>query len=90
MYAANRIKQEELLKLCRQIENEHVKILGVVKSDNVTFEKRGIHYASVGERLERLISKHFGKKVYVTTRSLATLRRCMNEADNKSEGHHKF
>lgn len=77
MYGSNRISKSEMLELCKKIENENIRILQIVKSDTVLFEKRSIHYASVGGALEKVLSGHFGKPVYVTARSIKTLRRCL-------------
>ncbi len=77
MYGSNSITQDEMMKLCKSIENNRVKIIGVFKLDNVVFQKREIHYASVGKMLERVLSKHFKREIYVTARSVRTLRGCL-------------
>jgi len=63
-----------MLKLCKKVENRNLKILRIVRTDNIIFKKKGIHYATVGSKLEKVLSTHFGKVVYVTTRSMKTLR----------------
>jgi len=59
-------------------ESPHIRILGSVKADNILFEKRGVHYATVGARLENVLSAHFEKEVCVTVRSAGTLAKLMN------------
>jgi hypothetical protein len=44
MYKARRITKQEILKICKSIQDENLKILGVVKSDNMLFKKKKIHY----------------------------------------------
>ena len=61
VYGSKRISQKKMLELCKRIEDEDLKIIGVVKTDNVVFEKRKMHYASVSSRLERVLSDYFGK-----------------------------
>jgi uncharacterized protein (DUF1697 family) len=77
MYGSNSITQDEMIGLCKSIENNQVKILGVFKLDNIIFQKRGIHYASVGGMLERVLSKHFKRAIHVTARSVRTLEGCL-------------
>ncbi len=73
MYGNLRITKEEMIAACKQIENECIRILGSVKADNILFEKRGIHYAAVGSKLEKVLTSHFGRKIFVTVRSAGTL-----------------
>ena len=73
-YKNLRITKEEMLRLCKKIEDDDLRIIKIVKTDNIIFEKRNIHYATVGQRLEKVLSEHFGKPVYVTTRSMRTIR----------------
>jgi len=77
MYGSNRITHAEMLKLCKNIENDRVWILGLFRLDNVVFQKRGIHYASIGKMLEKVLSKHFKRPIYVTARSMRTLKECL-------------
>jgi hypothetical protein len=51
IYGRNPIDRREMLRVCRSIEDDNVRVLGLFKLDNVIFEKKGIHYASVGSRL---------------------------------------
>lgn len=74
VYKSKRISQKRMLKLCKSAEDENVKIVKIVKTDNVIFEKRAVHYATVSSRLEKVLSKHFGKPVYVTSRSMRTIQ----------------
>lgn len=74
IYRNGRITQKEMIKLCKKIETDDLKILKIVKTDNILFKKRNMHYASVGAKIEGVLSKHFGKQIYVTTRSLKTIK----------------
>ncbi|MEM3031134.1 MAG: DUF1697 domain-containing protein [Candidatus Micrarchaeia archaeon] len=74
-YRNARITQEKMFALCRKIETDNLRILKIDKTDNVVFKKRGMHYATVGSRLERVLSAYFGKPIFVTTRSMKTIRR---------------
>jgi uncharacterized protein (DUF1697 family) len=74
VYTSKRITQDKMLELCRGIEDENLRIIKIVKTDNVVFKKKKIHYATVSSRLEKVLSKHFGKSVYVTSRSMRTIR----------------
>ena len=73
-YRNLRITKDEMLRLCKKIEDNNLRIVKIVKTDNIIFEKRNMHYADVGSRLEKILSEHFGKPVYVTTRSMKTIR----------------
>jgi len=73
----NPIDRREMLRVCRSIEDDNVRVLGLFKLDNVIFEKKGIHYASVGSRLEKVLSRHFKHQIYVTVRSMRTLKGCV-------------
>jgi len=77
MYGSNRITRAEMMKLCKSIENDRVRILGLFGLDNVVFQKRGIHYASIGKMLEKVLSKRFKRSIYVTARSMRTLEGCL-------------
>ena len=74
IYKAKRISQKKMLELCKRIEDEDLRIIRVVKTDNVVFEKRKIHYAEVSSRLEKILSDYFKEKVYVTSRSMRTIK----------------
>lgn len=52
-----------MLELCKKAEDENLKILGVVRTDNILFMKKRIHYATAGARLERILSEYFGEPV---------------------------
>lgn len=74
IYKNARITQKKMLKLCKKVENRNIKILKIVKTDNVIFKKKDIHYATVGSKLEKILSSYLGKRIYVTTRSVETIR----------------
>jgi uncharacterized protein (DUF1697 family) len=74
IYKAKRISQKKMLELCKRIEDGNLRIIKVVKTDNVVFEKRKIHYAEVSLRLERILSDCFRERVYVTSRSMRTIK----------------
>jgi uncharacterized protein (DUF1697 family) len=74
IYKAKRISQKKMLELCKRIEDGNLRIIKVVKTDNVVFEKRKIHYAEISSRLEKLLSNYFKERVYVTSRSMRTVK----------------
>lgn len=69
-----RITQKKMLELCKKVENQNLKILRIVNVDNIIFKKSGVHYATVGSKLEKILSPYFGRRIYVTTRSIKTIR----------------
>jgi len=74
MFSTNRINKEKMFDLCKKIENKDIKILKIIKTDNIIFKKKNIHYAKVGSLIEKILSDYFNKKIFVTTRSLATIK----------------
>lgn len=74
MYKNARITQKEIFDLCKKVEDHNLKILKIFKTDNILFKKKDIHYATVGSKLEKVLSSYFGKPIYVTTRSMKTIR----------------
>lgn len=78
MFAENQISKGKMLELCKKVETKNIKIVQLVKTDNVIFKKRIVHYATVGSLLEKTLSKYFNKRVFVTTRSFNTLNKCLN------------
>jgi len=79
MFSNNRVTRKEILDIFKSVENENVKIIDIVKCDNIIFIKRRIHYATVGKLFEGVLSKHFKKKIYVTTRSMKTIDKCVKK-----------
>lgn len=77
MFSNNRITKEKIFGLCKKIENKDIKILKIVKADNIIFKKKHIQYAKVGSLIEKILSDYLNKKISVTTRSLTTLKRCL-------------
>lgn len=74
VYKKARTTQKQMLELCRRVDNHNIKILKIVKTDNVIFKKKGLYYATVGSKLENILSAYFGEPIYVTTRSMKTIR----------------
>jgi uncharacterized protein (DUF1697 family) len=74
IFKTRRIPQKKVLQLCKSIEDENLKIIKIVKTDNIVFEKRKIHYAEVSTRLEKILSNYLKEKVYVTSRSKRTIK----------------
>jgi uncharacterized protein (DUF1697 family) len=79
IYKSKRISQEKMMELCKSIEDEDLRMIKVVKADSIVFEKRKIHYAEVSSRLEKILSEHFKEKVYVTSRSMKTIKLLADE-----------
>jgi uncharacterized protein (DUF1697 family) len=73
-HANNRITKARMLDLCRSIESDDLKILGIVRTDNIIFKRRGMHYATVSKKLEKVLSEHSKRQIHVTSRSMRTLR----------------
>jgi uncharacterized protein (DUF1697 family) len=74
IYGSKRASQKKMLQLCKSIEDENLRIIKVVKTDNIVFEKGKIHYAEVSLRLEKILSDYFKERVYVTSRSMRTIK----------------
>ena len=74
VYKSRRISQKKMLELCKSIEDDNLRIIKVVKTDNIVFEKRNIHYATVTSKLEKVLSEYFKEKVYATSRSTKTIK----------------
>lgn len=74
MFANSRITKEEMRELCRKIENENLEMEGLYRADNIIFKKRDMHYATVGQRLEKVLSEYFDKQIHVTCRSMRTVK----------------
>ena len=81
MFAHARITKKEMQELCKQVEGENVTIEALYKADNILFKKRNMHYASVGQRLESVLSDHFDKEIHVTCRSMRTIRALIQPGD---------
>jgi hypothetical protein len=63
-----------MLNICRGVEDENLRIVGIFRADNIVFEKRRIHYGNVSLRLEKVLSDYFKENVYVTSRSMRTIK----------------
>jgi len=59
MYKNARITQKKMLDLCKKIENHDLKIEKIVKTDNIIFKKKDMYYATVGSKLESILSAYF-------------------------------
>ncbi|HEC88738.1 MAG TPA: hypothetical protein ENI52_05430 [Thermoplasmata archaeon] len=75
MYEEHRTTRKQMMELCKKIENENLKILEIINGDNIIFKKRNVHYANIDLKLEKVLTTHFGKRIYVTTRSMKTIER---------------
>ncbi len=81
-FSSMRATQDEILTLLKRAESEDLKIIGAYREDNIIFEKRNMHFATVGKVFEDILSNHFGKKIYVTTRSLKTVEGTFKKASS--------
>jgi len=79
IYGKNRITQRQLMHHLKELESDKIRILKIIKTDDIIFQKNGIHYAVIGAEIEKKLKAVFGKKVYVTTRSIPTLSRIQRE-----------
>lgn len=88
IYGKNRITQRQLMRALKQIEGDDLRILKIVKTDDIIFQKNNIQYATAGSRIEKRLKALFGKNIYVTTRSLKTIDRVQASVDKmKGLGH---
>lgn len=75
MFGKKNFTKRELYRCIKGISDEDIRIIDMYSNDNVIFEKSdNVHYASVGKKIERVLSKGFGSDFLVTTRSLGTVR----------------
>lgn len=74
MFDNARITKKKMKKLCKKIENENMEIENIYRTDNILFKKKNIHYATVGQKIEKILSEHFDKKIHVTCRSRRTVK----------------
>lgn len=75
MFGKNNFTKEELYRCIKGISDEDIRIIDMYNNDNVIFEKSdNVHYASVGKKIEKALSKRFGSDFLVTTRSLGTVK----------------
>lgn len=74
MFGNARITKNKMLDLCKDIENENIRVERIHRADNIVFKKRNVHYATVGQKLEGVLSAHFEKPIHVTTRSFKTIK----------------
>lgn len=73
MFDNARITKEKMWELCNKIENKNLEIEKIYRTDNIIFKKRKMHYATVGQKLEKILSEHFNKRIHVTCRSIRTI-----------------
>ncbi|GEM_PF-986057 len=81
MFGRNNYRKEEILECLDQIKS--FRIVGMYGNDNVIFEKEGMHYASAGKAIEDALERKFGKKFYVTTRSISTIKAIAEKFGNQ-------
>lgn len=73
MFSNARITKKKMLELCRKVEDKNVQVVDIFKTDNIIFKKRKVHYATVGQKLEEILTEHFEKPIHITTRSMSTV-----------------
>ncbi len=74
MFGSAGITKEKMRELCDQIEGDDLIVEKLYGADNVVFRKRNMHYATVGQRLEKVLEDHFDREVHVTCRSMRTVK----------------
>ncbi len=74
MFDNARITKEKMWELCEEIEDEDLEVERVYRTDNIIFRRKDMHYATVGQRLEKVLSGHFDKEIHVTCRSMRTVK----------------
>jgi len=80
MFGKNKITQRQLLRQLKDIETDDLKILSLVKTDDVLFQKRNMHYATAGSMIEKKLKQIFKKPILVTCRSTSTLTKVQTRA----------
>ncbi len=76
MFGKNNYIKEDIFDCLKQIENDDIKIIEMFGNDNVIFEKNSnIHFATVGTKIEKCLTRCFDNKFSVTTRSSTTVER---------------
>jgi len=81
MFGSNNYTKEEILDCIGEIKS--FRIVGMYGNDNLIFEKEDMHYASAGKIIEDALEGKFGKKFYVTTRSMSTIKAIAEKFGNQ-------
>lgn len=80
MFGYNNITKKELLSCLDELNNNSIRIIDIYGNDNIIFEKSDdIHFATVGSKIERILSNYFGRNIYVTTRSMDTIKNIISK-----------
>lgn len=81
MFKVRRIKAEKIFKALKRVKNKNVRFIGMYKTDNIIFVKRReVPYAAASSIIERKLSKLFKERIYVTSRSLRSVRGAIERA----------
>ena len=81
MFKARRIKGEKIFKVLKHSRTKNVRFIGMYKTDNIIFLKRKeVPYAAASSVIERELSKLFGERIYVTSRSVRSVRGALRQA----------
>lgn len=81
MFDNARMTKKKMRELCEEIEDENLIVEKLYGTDNIVFRKKNMHYAEVGQRLEKVLSEHFNRKIHVTCRSMRTVEGLVQGGD---------
>ncbi len=83
MFKVRRVKAEKIFRALKRAENKNVHFIGMHKTDDIIFVKRReVPYAAASSIVERELSKLFTERIYVTSRSLRSLRGAIGRAQD--------
>ncbi len=81
MFKVRRAKAEKIFRALKRAENKSVRFIGMYKTDDIIFVKRReVPYAAASSIIERELSKLFKERIYVTSRSLRSIRGVIGQA----------
>ena len=84
MFGNKNYTKKEIFNCVKQIEDKKIRIIGMYGNDNIIFDKAdNLHFASVGTKIERCLTKHFDTDFSVTTRSLQTIKHLLENSRGK-------
>ncbi|HEC89864.1 MAG: hypothetical protein DRN12_06510 [Thermoplasmata archaeon] len=80
IFGYNSITKRKLLGYLESLNDDNIRIIDIYGNDNVIFEKSDdIHFATVGSKIERILSNELGREIHVTTRSMNTVKNMISK-----------
>ena len=84
IFGYNMITKRKLFEYLEEIEDDNIRIVDIYGNDNIIFEKSDdIHFATVGSKIEKILSSKFSKKIHVTTRSMNTIKNIISKFNER-------